>query len=104
MAFHLWSSVVLLQLDDRDDDDESPESTQRRPSANNSGNRGDKTHVNNAHQTEEPEEEDDDSVFIPLGWPRYRKGEFYAASDPEWQQFSKISRDSEKLQSLRGTP
>lgn len=44
----------------------------------------------------------EDTFFIPLGWPRLRKGDFYALSDPEWQQFVKISQDSRKLELLRG--
>lgn len=45
---------------------------------------------------------DDYPIHIPLSWPRKKDGKFYAASDPEWQEFVKISKDREKLLSLKG--
>ena len=41
-------------------------------------------------------------THIPLSWPRRHEGKFYASSDPEWQEFIKISRDRQKIQSLKG--
>ncbi|KEY82499.1 hypothetical protein BA78_8724 [Aspergillus fumigatus] len=43
-----------------------------------------------------------DPFFIPLGWPRLREGKFYSSLDPEWREFVRISRDSKKLESLKG--
>lgn len=52
----------------------------------------------------EEEVEEDEPVFIPLTWYlEEQEGEFYTASDPEWQVYSKISKDREKLQKLRGS-
>lgn len=96
-AFHIWSSCVLLQLDDDDYDVDHLESSQ---GGNGVRPDNDKGHKNHAHRAETINGED--TLFIPLGWPRLRKGDFYASSDPEWQQFVKISKDSRKLELLRG--
>ncbi|KAE8390662.1 hypothetical protein BDV23DRAFT_154598 [Aspergillus alliaceus] len=91
-AFHLWSSFILLQFDDTQDD---VDTAQEPPPGCDQGS--DEESVDNrANETV-----DSDTVFIPLGLPRLRKGELYAASDPEWQEFVKVSRDREKLQLLR---
>lgn len=45
---------------------------------------------------------DDYPIHIPLSWPRKKEGKFYAASDPEWQEFVKISKDRQKIKSLKG--
>ena len=42
------------------------------------------------------------SLFIPLGPPRHREGDFYSASDPEWQEFVRIAKDDKKMKSLKG--
>ncbi|OGM39967.1 hypothetical protein ABOM_011251 [Aspergillus bombycis] len=97
-AFHLWSSFVLLQFDNTlDDSDATQEALPGKAGVGE--NRKDETEgrlKNPASGTI-----DSDPVFIPLGWPRLHKGELYAASDPEWQEFVKTSRDREKLQYLR---
>ncbi|KAL4889147.1 hypothetical protein BDV59DRAFT_195962 [Aspergillus ambiguus] len=91
-AFHLWSSFVLIQFDDTLHDADAAQEPQ-------AGNRGS---VKDRDATDESEESaDSEPIFIPLGWPRLRKGELYVASDPEWKEFAKISRDREKLQALR---
>lgn len=48
------------------------------------------------------ESEDEAPLFIPLSWSRVQEGEFYTASDPEWQEFAKISRDRKQMKKLRG--
>lgn len=45
---------------------------------------------------------DGDPIHIPLSWPRRKEGKFYAASDPEWQEFVKVSKDHNKIKSLKG--
>ncbi|KAL4902477.1 hypothetical protein BDW74DRAFT_59287 [Aspergillus multicolor] len=40
-------------------------------------------------------------IFIPTGWARLQEGKLYAASDPEWKEFVKISKDAEKLRALK---
>lgn len=93
VAFHLWSSFVLLQFDDEDDETEEP----LVEGANKGQERMD---VGTSADTQESSDSDD--MFVPLGWPQIRQGELYAESDPEWQEFVKISRNGEKLQSLKG--
>ena len=53
--------------------------------------------VDNTHRGK-----DSGPTHIPLSWPRRHEGKFYAPSDPEWQEFIKISRDRQKIQSLKG--
>jgi hypothetical protein len=43
-----------------------------------------------------------EAVFIPTGWTHQEEGRLYAATDPEWMEFVKISKSPEKLQSLKG--
>ncbi|KAF9894184.1 hypothetical protein FE257_007686 [Aspergillus nanangensis] len=101
-AFHLWSSFVLLQFDDKLHDVEpAPE-----PSADSEDStRGHRKRIessdNEHHENSADEADDSDPMFIPLGWPRTDQGDLYAASDPEWQEFLELSRDREKLQALR---
>ncbi|PLB44680.1 hypothetical protein P170DRAFT_449793 [Aspergillus steynii IBT 23096] len=91
VAFHLWSSFVLLQFDE---DDETQELLVE------GANRGQERRDTDAN-ADTQESSDSDEMFVPLGWPQIREGELYAASDPEWQEFVKLSRDREKLQALR---
>ncbi|KAL6239429.1 hypothetical protein BDW75DRAFT_140297 [Aspergillus navahoensis] len=41
------------------------------------------------------------TIFIPTGWTQLQEGKLYAATDPEWKAFVKISKSPEKLQSLK---
>jgi hypothetical protein len=43
-------------------------------------------------------------MFIPLGWSRLQQGELYTTSDPEWQEFVKLSKDRKKLALLQTRP
>ncbi|KAE8130742.1 hypothetical protein BDV38DRAFT_48725 [Aspergillus pseudotamarii] len=97
-AFHLWSSFVLLQFDDTLDDADA-----KQEGLSGKAGVGENQKDDTEGRLEDPASGtiDSDPVFIPLGWPRLRKGELYAASDQEWQEFVKISRDREKLQCLR---
>ncbi|KAI9044641.1 uncharacterized protein KD926_000552 [Aspergillus affinis] len=92
VAFYLWSSLVLLQFDE--DDDETQETLVERTSRDEEA-RDTKSNVDTQGSV------DSDEIFVPLGWPQIHEGELYSASDPEWQEFVKISRDRAKLQSLR---
>lgn len=48
-------------------------------------------------QTEEGDEEDvEDGLFIPCGWPTKQPRTFYRASDPEWKEFLKFSKQTER--------
>lgn len=53
-------------------------------------------------ETTGKEVENEGVLFIPLAWSRLQQGELYATSDPEWQEFVKLSKDRKKLQKLRG--
>lgn len=93
-AFHIWSTLALLQFDSADD-------TTQEPSLDGRTSRTNEKDTNNKDHAEELDE--DDSLFIPLSWPFLQPGKFYAKSDPEWQEFGKIHQDSKKIQSLQGT-
>jgi hypothetical protein len=48
-------------------------------------------------QTEEGDEEEvEDGLFIPCGWPKKQPRSFYRASDPEWKEFIKFSKETER--------
>ncbi|KAI5287010.1 hypothetical protein KEM54_006313 [Ascosphaera aggregata] len=47
--------------------------------------------------SEAGEEDDDDILFIPLGYPKIIPGEFYAGTDPEWSAFAEIAQDTKAL-------
>lgn len=102
VAFHLWSTLILSRFDD-DDDTQNAEAPPG-PGLNSTGRNG----SSNDHdklvdgQEEEEDEQEEDALFVPLTWSWLEEGEMYTASDPEWQQFVQISRDRNKLQSLRG--
>ena len=51
----------------------------------------------------EPEDGDEDSsLFIPLSFPKVLPQEYYKATDPEWQEFVKFSKDAKRKKSVRG--
>lgn len=45
--------------------------------------------------------DEEDTMFIPLGWPRLVPGKDYAGDDPEWQTFLKTARNPDRLNSLK---
>ncbi|KAL1883533.1 hypothetical protein Plec18167_002537 [Paecilomyces lecythidis] len=86
-AFNIWCSLVLLRFDEADDLDVEDEKLPK---------------PNKQHTVEDTGEKDEeDSLFIPLTWPRIRPGDLYAPSDPEWKEFVKIARDKQRLPALR---
>lgn len=48
------------------------------------------------------DEEDDDSLFVPLGWPKRLPQQYYHQSDEDWQEFIKFSNNAEKKKAIRG--
>ncbi|KAF2675255.1 hypothetical protein BT63DRAFT_420471 [Microthyrium microscopicum] len=45
------------------------------------------------------EEDEDDAnilLFLPVSWPKLGERTYYRGSDPEWQEYIKISKDKEK--------
>lgn len=85
---------MLVQFDDDKDDDVAAVSSPDETAAYQGPAEG--------AESAGKESVDEDALFIPLAWSRLQKGELYATSDPEWQQFVKLSKDREKLQALRG--
>lgn len=97
-AFYLWSSVVLVRFDDDSSDSDvthEPTPIEKAPHRNLHA-----SHERDEHLAEEAE--DEEPFFIPLGWSRLQEGEPYASTDPEWQEFVRISADRKKLPKLRG--
>lgn len=88
MAFHLSSSFVLSQFDNGT---RTADALEEPVAAGGDGDKHDPDEITGF-----------DPIFVPLGLPYLRDGEFYAVSDPEWKQFVRISQDQEKLKSLRG--
>lgn len=82
---------MLVQFDDDKDNEDTP--TEEASSRQNSQKSNESIGTDSVGKG---------ALFIPLGWSRLQEGEFYAASDPEWQQFKKLSQDSDKLDALKG--
>jgi hypothetical protein len=38
----------------------------------------------------------EDGLFIPCGWPTKQARTFYRGSDPEWKEFIKFSKETER--------
>lgn len=96
-AFHIWSSFVFVRYDGDTDTSEEPDSDR-----NIHQQRIEKDYENESRDEDQLGIVDDEDVaFVPLSLPLLRPGDFYAVSDPEWQEFAKISRDTEKLRKLK---
>ncbi|KAJ5902437.1 hypothetical protein N7495_002965 [Penicillium taxi] len=93
VAFHLWTSFVLVRFDDDTHDTDAPPKPSPETTAHPSHRRVD--------ELVEEEEETESNLFVPLTWSRLQEGELYAASDPEWKEFVQISKDQKKLKQLR---
>lgn len=89
VAFHVWSSFILLRFDGASEDLDPLEEM------------GVET-GEDMSDDEVNEVNEEDPIFIPIGWPRMRQGELYAPSDAEWQEFVKVARDKQRLHALRG--
>lgn len=50
----------------------------------------------------EAEEGDEESLFVPLSWPKRMPQQYYHQSDEEWQEFIKFSNDKERKKAIRG--
>lgn len=44
----------------------------------------------------------DDGLFIPMQYPQRLPRTFYKQSDPEWQEFVKMSWDEDRKDAVRG--
>ena len=45
----------------------------------------------------------EESIFIPLGWPRKCPRTYYKGSDPEWQSFLEFNKDRKRSMRIRST-
>jgi hypothetical protein len=43
---------------------------------------------------------DEDSLFVPLTWAKKLPRSFYKGSDPEWQEFVKVSKDKARVKKI----
>ncbi|KAL4752694.1 hypothetical protein BDW72DRAFT_202181 [Aspergillus terricola var. indicus] len=84
IAAYFWSSFVPARKDDTSSNTASQKNVER--------------HYKPQTTSRNPVE----AVFIPTGWTQLEEGRLYAATDPEWKEFVKISRSPEKLQLLKG--
>ena len=63
--------------------------------------------VDDEEANEEDEEEDEDEeyddaiLFLPTGFSRLKPKTFYKGSDPEWQEFKKVSQDKARIERIR---
>lgn len=52
-------------------------------------------------EDEDEEEYDDAVLFLPTGLSRQKPKTYYRGSDPEWQEFKKISQDKARIERIR---
>lgn len=62
--------------------------------------------IQEGEEAEEPrisdsEFADEDSYFIPLTWAKKLPRSFYKGSDPEWQEFVKVSKDKARHKKIQ---
>lgn len=86
---------MLVRFDDDSDDADPPPVTNSEETAPRQTPLG-------SREITGKEVKNEGALFIPLAWSRLQQGELYTASDPEWQEFVKLSKDRKKLQKLRG--
>ncbi|KAL4981802.1 hypothetical protein BDW68DRAFT_171806 [Aspergillus falconensis] len=87
VATYFWSSFVPVRKDDT--------------SSNTSSNMDSRKPAERHSVPETTSRNSIKAVFIPTGWTQLQEGKLYAATDPEWKAFVKISKSPEKLQSLK---
>ncbi len=61
---------------------------------------------NNDPDREDDEEDeefegDEDALFIPFSWPKQQPRTFYKGSDPEWQEFIRLSKDPQRHKDIQ---
>lgn len=52
-------------------------------------------------EEEDDEDYDDALLFLPTGFSRSKPRRFYKGSDPEWQEFRKVSTDRPRVEKIR---
>lgn len=45
--------------------------------------------------------DEEDALFIPMTIPKKMPREYYRGSDPEWQEFKKLSQDAKRLRDIQ---
>jgi hypothetical protein len=100
-TFYLaWRAWEAIPVDDEEEDSaaESRPATSHKPQLN-PGNA-------TAEKPKGSDGEDEDQpllIFLPMGFARQKKQVYYKGSDPEWQEFCRISRDSAYQNDIIGT-
>ncbi|KAL2814732.1 hypothetical protein BJX63DRAFT_391336 [Aspergillus granulosus] len=96
VAIYAWSGFVLVAYDDSQQNTGLPKKTlDNRIRGEPDFDKAKQT----AHGTQPVS--DSKGLFIPLGWPRLKEGKFYKESDLEWKAFVEISKDKERIKSLK---
>jgi hypothetical protein len=85
--------------------DEKPQ--QPRPSAGAIRNGDEESDEAGADEEDDAEDDDADEdvealLFLPTGFSRPKPQTFYRGSDPEWQEFTKLSKDKARAEKIRG--
>ncbi|GLB11495.1 hypothetical protein AtubIFM57258_008365 [Aspergillus tubingensis] len=97
-ALHLLTSLAILRFDESlYDTDQSPENLPGLDASSRTGKFDPDEYV-------PPHSEHAATIqtrFLPLSWPRLQEGNFYVATDPEWQAFRKLALDKNKLSGLK---
>ncbi|KAL8695924.1 MAG: hypothetical protein Q9224_003070 [Gallowayella concinna] len=62
---------------------------------------GDDDGVEKKDEGKESAQQEEDTIFIPLGYPYTLPQTFYKGSDPEWQSFVRLARNRKKCDALK---
>jgi len=92
-AFYVFQRVVLGPLDDIDLPEEDTKGARKKQKS--------KPTPDEVLNGTDEEEDEDDALFIPLGWTTELPRQWYKGSDPEWQDFRKLSQDKGKNNAIR---
>ncbi|KAF2204459.1 hypothetical protein GQ43DRAFT_364525 [Delitschia confertaspora ATCC 74209] len=81
-----------------EEEEEEEDSQQQRPNSLTSDPKGE---WRTQQEYEEEDEGPEPILFLPTGFARLQKQEYYKGSDPEWKEFSHISRDKEFISKIQ---
>ncbi|KAL8708300.1 MAG: hypothetical protein Q9220_006775 [cf. Caloplaca sp. 1 TL-2023] len=88
----IYVALDLLLVDDEEDESAKRESEKLHEIKNG---------LDPAEPQEKDAEEDEDTLFIPLGFAYKLPQRYYKGSDPEWQSFVELARDRKRCDLLK---
>lgn len=85
---------ISVELDDEEEEEQKDETAEETDE-----NKPKRLEVG-VELTSEDLEADEDSIFIPMTWAEKLPRTFYKGSDPEWQEFLKVSKNPDRIKTI----